>query len=199
MKQRSHPSTPDPTTLAKATDAELMRLCQQYPQEGIATLYDRYGRLVFSVALRIVGDRRVAEEITQDVFVTCWRHADRYEAERSNLMTWLLRVTRNRAIDELRSRRHQQQQHEVQINETDFLNRVSEQEDQRVLQMTVREALTDLPPAQREVIELLYFSGLTRQEAATQLQSPLGTIHTRLRLGMQKLRQALADFLDEIT
>lgn len=154
---------------------------------------------MFSVALRVVGDRAVAEEITQDVFVSCWRHADRYEAERSNLMTWLLRVTRNRAIDELRSRRHKQQQQEIQIEDHTLMSRTADQEDQRLLQSTVRDALTDLPPAQREVIELIYFQGLSRQEAATHLQSPLGTIHTRLRLGMAKLRHALADFLEEVT
>lgn len=183
--------------LAQASDAEIMRLCQQEPQQGIAALYDRYGRLVFSVALRIVGDRGVAEEVTQDVFVTCWKQAHQYEAERGDLLPWLLRIARNRAIDELRSRRHRQYQHELQLGNWDLLGRIADPEDRHLIQATVREALTDLPPAQREVIELLYFWGLTRQEAADHLQSPIGTIHTRLRLGMAKLRHRLGNLFDE--
>lgn len=200
MKQASDQAGEETAQPSAGTlsDQELMQLCQTQPAVGIAALYDRYGRLVFSVALRVLGDRELAEEITQDVFVSCWRHADRFEAERGNLMTWLLRVTRNRAIDELRSRRYKQQQLEIKIGDERATSRhTSDREDQRLLRATVRDALTDLPPAQREVIELLFFWGFSRQEAAAHLQSPLGTIHTRLRLGIAKLRQALADVLDE--
>jgi RNA polymerase sigma-70 factor (ECF subfamily) len=113
-------------------------------------------------------------------------------------VTWLLGITHHRAIDELRSRRHQSRGREIPW-EFKFAQRASEEmsEDLHLLQVEVREALTGLPTAQREVIELLYFGGLTRQEAADHLRAPLGTVHTRLRLGMAKLRQALAHLLDE--
>lgn len=192
--QESSTRLPD----AAAHDALLMRLCQEQPQTGIAALYDRYGRVVFSVALRIVGDRGTAEEITQDVFLSCWRHAATYRSERGSVLTWLLSMTHHRAIDELRSRRHRTAQREIELDDSTVSGGTFETDiDLHLVQMAVRAALADLPPAQREVIELIFFGGLSRQEAAQHLQSPLGTIHTRLRLGMAKLRQALATLIDD--
>jgi RNA polymerase sigma-70 factor (ECF subfamily) len=179
-------------------EARLLHLLQEQPEAGAAALYDRYGGVVFSVALRMVGDRAAAEEVTQDVFVGCWRNAARYRPEQGRLITWLLGITRHRAIDELRSRRYQSRSHEVPWESSAAQGAVEEMShDLHILQAEVRAALADLPPAQREVIELLYFGGLTRQEAASRLHAPLGTIHTRLRLGMVKLRHALAHLLDE--
>lgn len=175
-------------------DAALLQLLQDQPRAGAAALYDRYGRIVFSVALRMVGDRGVAEEITQDVFVGCWRAAARYRPEQGSVVTWLLGITHHRAIDELRSRRYQSRKREVTWEEHDVQNVSLDPDlDLQVLQTVVRAALAELPAAQREVIELMYYGGLTRQQAADRLNAPLGTIHTRLRLGFTKLRRALAE------
>ena len=191
-----------PTTPAAATtptdDAALLHLLHMEPEAGAAALYDRYGRVVFSVVLRIVGDRGAAEEVTQDVFVSSWRAAAQYRPERGSLLTWLLGIAHHRAIDELRSRRHQARKREDPWEE---LRMPAAQHDPaldlRLLQAEVRAALAELPGAQREVIELLFFGGLTRQEAANRLRAPLGTVHTRLRLGMAKLRHALAHLLND--
>jgi RNA polymerase sigma-70 factor (ECF subfamily) len=179
-------------------DIDLPGLLQDDPRAAAAALYDRYGRLVFGVALRIVGDRGAAEEITQDVFVSCWRSAYRYRPEQGSLATWLLGITQHRAIDELRSRRGRARAREEPWALPHDVAAAHDQGlDLRLLQADVRAALAALPPAQREVIELLYFGGLTRQQAAEQVRAPLGTIHTRLRLGMARLRLALGHLLGD--
>ncbi len=181
-----------------ARSLALMQLCREQPQVGIAALYDHYGQLVFSVALRIVGDRGIAEEVTQDVFVNCWRNAERYHPERGSLMTWLVSMTHHRAIDELRSRRYRSHRQEVELQDHTLLDTSPHTDmEVRLLQTMVRSALAELPPPQREVIELIYFGGLSRQEVAHRLQTPLGTIHTRMRLGMSRLRQLLDRLLHE--
>ena len=101
VKERPVQESPQ-ADMGMLDDAALLRLLQEQPRAGAAALYDRYGRLVFSVALRMVGDHGAAEEITQDVFVGCWRNAARYRAEQSRLTTWLLALTHHRAVDELR-------------------------------------------------------------------------------------------------
>jgi RNA polymerase sigma-70 factor (ECF subfamily) len=171
-------------------DAELVALLRQQPGAGIAALYDRFGRLVYSVAFRVVHDHGAAEEITQDVFMRCWRTIDRYQPQQSSLATWLLTITRNRAVDELRSRRGSAARREVSDELLQPL--ASEAEfDEPILREGVQQALQELPDAQREAIELVFWGGLTRREVAEHLQVPLGTIHTRLRLGMDKLRVTL--------
>lgn len=173
-------------------DYRLIALMADQPTAAIAGLYDRYGRLVFSVALRIVGNREVAEEITQDVFVSCWRSAAQYRPSRGSVVTWLLSITHHRAIDELRSRQHRYRQNELAWEHAPAHVLASEEGlDLTLVQSQVREALAQLPADQREVVELLYFGGLSRQEAAERLHAPLGTVHTRLRLAMNKLRAML--------
>src|SRR5690349_10073368 len=110
----------DEATTASAvasSDSELAALLRTQPAAGIAALYDRYGRLVFSMALRIVQDRGAAEEITQDVFMRCWRNLDRYQPSQGSLVSWLLSIAHNRAIDELRSRRGKNLRREISDEE----------------------------------------------------------------------------------
>lgn len=186
------------TTLsATSSDAELAALLRGQPAAGIAALYDRYGRLVFSMALRIVNDRGAAEEITQDVFMRCWRNVDRYQPSQGSLVAWLLSITHNRAIDELRSRRGKDARRELSDDLLQPQATIDPGYDEALLRSEVRQALRDLPPAQREVVELVFWGSLTRREVAEQLQLPLGTVHTRLRLGMDKLREALRRLLAE--
>lgn len=195
-RQASGPPTERAPT--RTEDADLLRLLQDQPRAAAAALYDRYGRMVFSVALRMVGDRGVAEEITQDVFVACWRSAARYRPEQGSLATWLLAITHHRAVDELRSRRQKARSRESALDGDTLSGAATDFSlDAYLIQAEVRAALADLPPAQRQVIELLYFGGLTRQEAADHLRAPLGTVHTRLRLGMARLRAALANIFTD--
>ena len=176
---------------ARLSDGALVAMLRDQPAAGVAALYDRYGRLVFSMALRIAQDHGAAEEITQDVFLRCWRSLDRYQPSQGSLVSWLLSIAHNRAIDELRSRRgkdlrreiSEQAIHPLAVHEAGF--------DEALVRGEVQEALHLLPPAQRDVIELIFWGGLTRREVADRLKLPLGTVHTRLRLGMDKLRAAL--------
>ncbi len=178
-----------PSTIT--SDADLIALLRNHPSLGLAALYDRYGRLVFSVALRVVQDHGAAEEITQDVFLRCWRNAERYQSSQGSLVSWLLSIAHNRAIDELRSRRGKDQRREISNLAILPLAAFDPGFDDALLRTEIQQALQTLPPAQRDVIELIFWGGLTRREVAERLQLPLGTVHTRLRLGMSKLRDLL--------
>lgn len=179
-------------------DEELMRRLFHKDKRAFEAIFDRYGDLVYSTALRILRDAHLAQDVSQEIFVRLWRKPESYVAERGRFLTWLISVTRNRAVDEIRSRgrrlRHEtaspeEQEREIPAGEANdpALNaQLAEQA------RTVRAALTELPPEQRQVIELAYFGGLTQQEISDRLDQPLGTVKTRIRLGMQKLRAALA-------
>ena len=177
--------------LVTNNDAELVTLLREQPPAGMAALYDRYGRLVFSMALRIVQDRGAAEEVTQDVFLRCWRNLDRYQPSQGSLVSWLLSIAHNRAIDELRSRRGKDARREISDEALQPQAQIDPGYDEALLRSEVRQALGVLPPAQREVVELVFWGDMTRREVAEHLQLPLGTVHTRLRLGMDKLRENL--------
>ena len=190
----------DEATAAPSTtvsDLDLVALLRVRPADGIAALYDRYGRLVFSMALRVVQDRGAAEEITQDVFVRCWRNLDRFQPSQGSLASWLLSITHNRAIDELRSRRGKDARREISDDELQPQAAIDPGFDEALLRGEIQQALLRLPIAQRDVIELVFWNGLTRREIAERLRLPLGTVHTRLRLGMEKLRESLRQLLND--
>ncbi|HJZ47500.1 MAG TPA: sigma-70 family RNA polymerase sigma factor, partial [Roseiflexaceae bacterium] len=136
-------------------------------------------------------DHGAAAEITQDVFLRCWRSIERYHPQRGSLAAWLLAIAHHRAIDELRSRRGKDVRHELSDEALEALAAPDSGYDAALLRGELEEALQLLPAAQREVIELMFWGGLTRREVAERLQLPLGSVHTRLRLGMEKLRAAL--------
>ena len=167
--------------------------------DAFQALYDRFNVVVYSTALRVVGDSGAAEDVTQDVFLRLWRRPERFDPERGRFISWLLSTTRNRAIDELRGRgrrkRFATDPPEAAENSADpdragdpiHLAALSETKD------AVRRALLTLPVEQRRAIEMAYFGGMTQVEVAEALVQPLGTIKTRIRLGMQKMRAALGD------
>jgi RNA polymerase sigma-70 factor (ECF subfamily) len=186
----------------EASDADLMRAIGEQEMVAFNTLYDRYSRLVFSTAYRVLNDAGAAEDVVQDVYVRLWQRPERYVEERGRFIGWLLSVTRNRAIDEIRSRGRRPLS-ETQVSGGDVTSSITaeapspsaaremesaEMVDQRE---AVRAALDELPYDQRIAIELAYFKGLTQAEIAETLDTPLGTIKTRVRLGMRKLRVAL--------
>ncbi len=174
-------------------DDELLMLVAQGDEQALGTLYDRYGRLVYSIALRCATDRLSAEEVTQDVFQRVWQHAGTFYAPAGSVLGWMIGITRHRAIDEFRSRRQKARECEIPIDETSMpaLRNGSEVDEQVVLRRDVGLALSMLPVAQQQVIELAYYGGLTCTEIASSLDTPIGTVKTRLRLGLDKLRATL--------
>ncbi len=179
-------------------DQELMRRLVLCDKLALEKIFDRYGDLVYSTALRVLRDPHLAEDVSQEIFVRLWRKPDSYVAERGRFPTWLISVTRNRAVDEVRSRgrrqRHETASPEEQERELPAGNAIDPAVNAQLAEESrvVRAALAELPREQREVIELAYFGGFTQQEIADRLSQPLGTVKTRIRLGMQKLRAALA-------
>ena len=183
-------------------DVELMNGLAAGDLKALERLYDRYSALVFSVSLRVLHDRQLAEDVVQEVFLRLWRQPASYDPQRGRFISWLMSVTRNRALDEQRrvSRRLRvEDQEEEPGRELQSHDRSDDPQLELILQeqrRAVREAMTRLPPAQRRVIELAYFSGLTQVEIAEQTGDPLGTVKTRVRLAMQKLREALSEAPD---
>ncbi|MGE3841164.1 MAG: sigma-70 family RNA polymerase sigma factor [Vicinamibacterales bacterium] len=174
-------------------DAALMARVVARDADAFAELYDRHARAVFSLAFRIVGDQLEAEDVVQDVFTQAWRQAERYDARRGALPAWLLNITRSRAIDLLRRRRQR-----VAAPPGFWSELVAAGPAPDTLALTsarvqaLKQALADLPWAQRLPIELAYFEGLSQSEIAVRLEEPVGTIKTRVRLGLMKLRDAVA-------
>ena len=183
--------------LAQLSDVDLIGRAAEGDARALEVLYDRYARVVYSFALRIVGDQQIAEELLQEVFFRAWQQGGSFRANRGTFVTWLLSITHNMAIDEVRKRRRRPQKSENDDPEAalagvaDTGQDVEEEVWLGTLRETIEAALATLPPAQREAIELAYFRGLTQREIAAQLGEPLGTIKTRMRLGMQKLRDQL--------
>jgi RNA polymerase sigma-70 factor (ECF subfamily) len=178
------------------TDDELMAGLIARRITALEQLYDRYSALVFSVSLRVLYDWQLAEDVTQEVFLRLWQRPESYDPSRGRLLSWLMSVTRNRAIDERRkiSRRVRSEDGEEPL----LTLRDLDTRDDPVLGVAlaetrdvVRAALQALPPAQRQVVELAYFGGLTQTEIADKTGVPLGTVKTRVRLAMRKLREAL--------
>src|SRR3990172_4797035 len=179
-------------------DDELMSRLFYRDRRAFEAIFDRYGDLVYSMALRVLRDPHLAEDISQEIFVRLWSKPGSYVAERGRFLTWLISVTRNRAVDEVRSRGRRQryetaspeeQERELPAgNANDPALNAQLAEEARA----VRATLAGLPGEQRQVIELAYFGGFTQQEISQRLDQPLGTVKTRGRLGMQKMRAALA-------
>jgi RNA polymerase sigma-70 factor, ECF subfamily len=182
------------TELTSVSDEELMALVLRRQESALGTLYDRYGRLVYAVGLRITGDRETAEEVVQDVFQNVWQAAASFQPGVGAFSSWLLGITRHRSIDVTRSKRERARAREQTFGEVSLAgaeSNVDLEVDQRMLRETVRTALDALPANQRQAIELAYYGGLTRTEIAERLNEPLGTVKTRLRLGLLKLRDLL--------
>ena len=186
--------TPDFVSLS---DADLIGRAAEGDARALEVLYDRYSRVVFSFGLRIVGDPQLAEELLQEVFFRAWQQGGSFRSNKGSFITWLLSITHNMAIDEVRKRRRRPQKADSEDPETvlaavpDSGPDVEDEVWLGALRDTIEGAMASLPPAQRQAIEMAYFRGLTQREIAEQLGEPLGTIKTRMRLGMQKLRDQL--------
>jgi len=196
---------PDGPATVDSPDDELVHRVRNGDTAALEMLYSRYARVVYSFAVRIVGDGPTAEEILQEAFVRTWRQAGTFRTVRGNFASWLLSITHNLAIDELRKRqRRPQRVGGVDISETmyglvDETTNVEEAAEASALRERVGVAMATLPEAQRIAVELAYFHGLSQREIAAYLDEPLGTIKTRLRLGMSKLKDALVAERDDVS
>lgn len=154
-------------------------------QDAMSRLYDRYSGIVYSVALRVVGDTGAAEDILQEVFIKLWRNPETFDASRGSLAGWLAVTSRNRAIDTLRKRRP-----ETEITDAVAAPDISRDADRGIILGKIRNALGGMPVPQRSALEMSFFEGLTHSEIAQKTGEPLGTIKTRIRAGLLALRKA---------
>lgn len=186
-----------PEALQRLADEDLMTLVERRDADAFAVLYDRHGGAAYSLAHRIVGDASVAEDVTQEAFVSVWRSGARFDAARGSVRSWTLGIVRNRAIDALRRASSMapklnldddavlEGQHSGELTDSEAIRRETARR--------VRGALQELPREQSEVIGLAYFGGFTHSEIAEMLGAPLGTVKGRMRLGLEKIRLTLAE------
>jgi RNA polymerase sigma-70 factor, ECF subfamily len=182
--------------LRDLADEDLMALVPEGHARAFEVVFDRHAGPAFSLAYRVCGRRTMAEEVVQEAFLSLWRSGARYDPARGSVRAWVLGVVRNRAIDALR--RHVARDAQ-DVADEGFADRLPSPEltevqaARREESRVVRAALDGLPPEQRQVIELAYFGGFTHTEIADMLDVPIGTIKGRMRLGLNKMRLALAD------
>jgi RNA polymerase sigma-70 factor (ECF subfamily) len=185
-------NTVNTSDIVGAPDEELIKRVLRREELALSVIYDRYSRLVYTIALRITGDREASEEVTQDVFQAVWQAAGSFQPGGS-FAAWLIGIARHRAIDMTRSRRYRARAREETLEE--FVPSAAaahdSQADALVLRTVIRAAMAELPPAQRQAIELAYYGGLTHVEIAARLGEPIGTVKSRMRLGLTRLRELL--------
>ena len=189
-------TTPPPTapsrSLAHVSDEALLSLVASSDDQALAELYDRFGRVAYGLALRILRDEALAQDAVQEAFLGIWRSADRFLAERAKASTWILTLVHRRSVDLVRRedrRRGEPLEHAPEPAAPETV------EDEAALgfqRRVVQEALRRLPPEQREALELGYYGGLTQSELAERLGQPLGTIKSRMFTGLSHLRDLLA-------
>jgi RNA polymerase sigma factor (sigma-70 family) len=177
-------------------DDQLVELVAQKDAGALEALYERYGRAAYSLARRILTDGTLAQDVVQEVFLSLWRDARRFDAGRGTVATYLLSMTHHRAVDVVRReenlRRWRTSEEGLEL-EPDPRARVEEEVEASERRTEVRAALAELPAAQREALLLAYFGGYTQREVAALVGVPLGTVKTRMAAGMRKMREALQD------
>ena len=194
-----NPSEPAPSYSSmnglNAEDSALIERMVDADETALGALYDRWVRPLYSLVLHLLRDPDEAEDVVEETFWQAWRKADSYQPSKGAVSTWLLTIGRRKALDRLRARKRS---HEDSMDESGFADLASSlpdpesQAEGAELRENVRAALRELPGEQREVLELGYFSGLSQSEIAERTGQPLGTVKTRMRLAMQKLREPLS-------
>ena len=179
--------------LAHLSDEALVALAARSEQSALAELYDRFGRPAYGLALRIVRDEALAEDAVQEAFLTLWRTAARFVPERGKASTWILTLVHRRAVDLVRREERRRTDVLEHAPEPASKETVDEAAWLRLQRERVQEALRKLPDQQREAIELAYYGGFTQSELADRLGQPLGTIKSRMFLGLGRLRELLGE------
>ena len=178
---------------SEISDNELLAAVSRGDEQALAVIYDRYRLILFGLILRILHDRQEAEDVLQETFLQVWRRAGDFDATRGRAFTWLVTIGRSRALDRLRalgSRARTAEElaaHSAQDQAGDAAEEAARSEQGKI----VRQALEELPEEQKRTLFLAYFEGLTQSEIAVRLGDPLGTVKTRMRAGLMKLREVL--------
>ena len=179
--------------LAHLSDEALVALAARSEQSALAELYDRFGRPAYGLALRILRDEALAEDAVQEAFLALWRTAARFVPERGKASTWILTLVHRRAVDIVRREERGRADALEQTPEPQSRDTVDEEAWLRLRRERVQDALRKLPDQQREAIELAYYGGFTQSELAERLGQPLGTIKSRMFLGLTRLRELLGE------
>jgi len=179
--------------LAHLSDEALVALAARSEQSALAELYDRFGRPAYGLALRILRDEALAEDAVQEAFLALWRTAARFVPERGKASTWILTLVHRRAVDIVRREERGRADALEQAPEPQSRDTVDEEAWLRLRRERVQDALRKLPDQQREAIELAYYGGFTQSELAERLGQPLGTIKSRMFLGLTRLRELLGE------
>lgn len=174
---------------SQVTDSMLISRIRAGDQDALAVLHDRYAQVVYSVALRVLGDTAQAEDVLQEIFLQLWRKPETFDSNRGSLGAWLAVIARHRAIDQLRRRRPESDIDDVIISIDSDLEQTA---DRNRAIARIRSAVEQLPLEQRRALELAFFQGLTHSEVAAKTGEPLGTIKTRIRAALAALRKGLA-------
>lgn len=196
-----NPIATQTTAVRSLNDFALLRQVTERQSEALAELYDRYSSTLLSLARRVLGSLEDSEEVLQEVFVHVWNNAERYDAARSSVSTWLVLITRSRAIDRLRNRKVVERTHES-AQQAEPVEHASPEGPEAVFIQERRERvgreLANLPPEQRQVLEMAFYEGFSQSEIAARADLPLGTVKTRTLLAMKKLRSALRDEIRQL-
>ncbi|WP_414541612.1 sigma-70 family RNA polymerase sigma factor [Nostoc sp. CCY0012] len=183
--------------LSNETDTEVFQVLRSGNLLALGIFYDRYGEVVYRVALRMLGNAQEAEDLTQEVFLTLWR-SGKYDSKRGSMLVFLTTLTRSKAIDRHRQIKAQWQRLQrwsrnvPPDNSSNLMDKVSLEE----MSQRVREALAELPPNQKQILEMSYYDGLSQSEISDNLNMPLGTVKTHKRKGLLYLRQMLQDLVE---
>jgi len=188
---REYPAMP--RAFAHLSDEAVVALVARSDEEALAELYDRFGRVAYGLALRILRDEKLAEDAVQEGFLAAWRNADRFLPERGKASTWLLTLVHRRAVDLVR--REDRRRAEPLTDTVEPAPSESAEEDAwlRLERERVQSALKQLPDPQREALELAYYGGFSQTELAERLGQPVGTIKSRMFTGLARLRELLAE------
>lgn len=175
-----------PLTMSTLLEKHIVELLQEGNEKAISLLYEHYGDTLYGVALKVVRNEELAQDVLQESFVKIWKKSGTYDASKAKLFTWLFRITRNTAIDKLRSLGTKTDM-EIQIDVSNVYRIGVEGISPELMDM--RKHLEKIDPKYQEVLEALFFEGMTQQEASEELDIPLGTIKSRLKIGLRELRK----------
>lgn len=187
-------TAPIPSELQRLADEDLLTLVERGDAEAFEVVYDRHSRVAYSLAFRLLGDRQAAEDLVQDAFLAVWRGAGGYSVARGSVRNWMLSILHNRGVDRLRTlgamSRRQEALQQVELRRPDAPDAAA-LGIERAMAGSVREELGALPAEQHQVLDLAYFGGFTQHEISEMLDVPLGTVKSRMRLGLERLRRGL--------